>query len=203
MREGKIIDVANQLLRYQDDENKINRCLSSATSISVEGSISFSTVVNENEHEWVSDSQALKCYTFCQPNNSHGAYPPPLIAKTNKTLWFLQLAACISPRLCQSFVESKVYISLKPVLAFLCKVFIPFKSKKFREVNITKLLILAQDKIRKIIDVSRGNKVTPNSGTSFYEAGDFLEKVCTDVIHLKLKKRSELCSYLLQILTRK
>ena len=197
VREGKIIeDVAEQLLRYRVDDHQKDQCLSSATTVTLEDCIRCSNIVNENEHDCMSDSQALRCYTFCQPNNSHGAYPPPLVAKSKKTLWFIQLATCVSPRLCRSFVESNLCISLNPDLKFLCKVLLPIKTgnKSTREAYSTNSLRLAEESIERIMEKFDESKVKPTKGTSFLEAGDFLEKVCNDVSHLRLKKRSELCS---------
>ena len=195
VRQGKILDdVASGMLDYVPDNKKVNSCLSQATSIDLQTCLDLTKIVEKNEKEYLNNAELLSCYTLVHGNDDYGCSPPPLENRVSIVSWIVQAAACVSPILCRSLVNSSNYsVTLRPLFTLLRKVLLG--TARMNTARVLCLVEKSEQAVSAVIEQNKSDDKTEGTADCCCFVGArFLSKICNTIQHFPLDKRKNIGS---------
>ena len=195
VRQGKILDdVASGMLDYVPMNKKVNSCLSQATSIDLQTCLDLTKTVEKNEKLYLNNVELLSCYTLVHGNDDYGCSPPPLENRVSIVSWIVQAAACVSPILCRSLVNSSKYsVTLRPLFALLRKVLLG--TARMNTARVLWLVEKSEQAVSAVIEQNNtDDKTEGTADCCCFVGARFLSKICNTIQHFPLDKRKNIGS---------
>ena len=195
LRQGKILDdVASGMLDYVPDKKKVNSCLSQATSIDLQTCLDLTKIVETNEKEYLNNVESLSCYTLVHGNDDYGCSPPPLENRVSIVSWIVQAAACVSPILCRSLVNSSKYsVTLRPLFTLLRKVLLG--TARMNTAKVLWLVKKSEQAVSAVIEqTNTDDKPEGTTDCCCFVGARFVSEICDTIQHVPLNKRKNIGS---------